>query len=124
MSRLASTYRNQGRWREAETLDVQVMEARKTKLGTDHPATLASMRNLASTFWKRGRWNDAETLDIQVLEMTKAKLGADHPDTLISMASLASTYKDRGRWGEAETLFSTGGRDWQDHVQGLTIPTR
>ena len=29
MANLASTYRSQGRWKEAEELEVQVMEARK-----------------------------------------------------------------------------------------------
>ena len=37
MANLACTYRNQGRWKEAETLDVVVMEKRKQVLGDDHP---------------------------------------------------------------------------------------
>ncbi|KAF4615876.1 hypothetical protein G7Y89_g15240 [Cudoniella acicularis] len=41
MANLASTYRNQGRWDEAEELEVQVMETRKTKLGADHPDKFA-----------------------------------------------------------------------------------
>ncbi len=47
MANLAATYSNQGRWEEAEKLQVQVMETRKTKLGADHPDTLTSMANLA-----------------------------------------------------------------------------
>jgi hypothetical protein len=39
MANLASTYRDQGRWEEAEKLEVQVMETRNTKLGEDHPDT-------------------------------------------------------------------------------------
>lgn len=49
MTNLASTYRNQGRREEAEKLELQVMETRKTKLGADHPSTLTSMNNLAFT---------------------------------------------------------------------------
>ncbi|KAJ5560231.1 kinesin light chain [Penicillium frequentans] len=49
MANLASTYRNQGRWEEAEQLEVQVIKIRKMKLGEDHPDTLTSMANLAST---------------------------------------------------------------------------
>jgi hypothetical protein len=45
----ASKYLNQGRWDAAEELDVQVMKTRKTKLGTYHPDTLASMANHAFT---------------------------------------------------------------------------
>ena len=47
---LASTYWNQGRWKEAENLGVQVMEMRKTVLGQEYPSTLISMANLASTY--------------------------------------------------------------------------
>ncbi|RYP58955.1 hypothetical protein DL770_010316 [Monosporascus sp. CRB-9-2] len=74
MANLASTYRNQGRWEEAEKLIVQ------------------------------GRWEEAEKLHVQVMEICKAKLGANHPLTLTSMANLASTYRNQGRWEEAEEL--------------------
>ncbi len=40
---LASTLWDQGRWEEAELLEVQVMDTRKTKLGPDHPSTLTSI---------------------------------------------------------------------------------
>jgi hypothetical protein len=33
----------QGRWDDAEELEVQVMETRKTKLGVDHPHTLTNV---------------------------------------------------------------------------------
>jgi Flp pilus assembly protein TadD len=62
MNNLALTYRNQGRWEEAETLQVQVMETSKTKLGANHPDTLTSMNNLALTYRNQGRWEEAETL--------------------------------------------------------------
>ena len=50
MGNLASTYQNQGRWKEAEELFVQVMETFKRVLGQEHPHTLTSMANLASTY--------------------------------------------------------------------------
>ncbi|OCK91730.1 uncharacterized protein K441DRAFT_664265 [Cenococcum geophilum 1.58] len=50
MANLALTYRNQRRWKEAEDLDVQVMETRKRVLGAEHLDTLTSMGNLASTY--------------------------------------------------------------------------
>ncbi|KAJ4159125.1 uncharacterized protein LMH87_008039 [Akanthomyces muscarius] len=104
MSNLASTYRSQGRWEEAEKLEVQVMETVKTKVGVDHPDTLASMANVASTYRSQGRWEEAERLEVQVMEMVKTKVGVDHSDTLASMANLASTYRSQGRWEEAEKL--------------------
>ena len=40
MSNLASTYRNQGRWKEADELEVQVVDVRARLLGQLYPATL------------------------------------------------------------------------------------
>src|SRR4051812_2272258 len=55
MANLASTYRNQGRWKEAEELDVKAMETRKRVLGQEHPDTLTSMANLAYTYKSQDR---------------------------------------------------------------------
>ncbi|KAJ5192536.1 Tetratricopeptide-like helical [Penicillium cf. viridicatum] len=101
---LAIAFRLEGRWKDAEGLEVQVIERRKAKLGEDHPDTLASISNLASTFWNQGRWKEAEELEVQVIERRKAKLGEDHPDTLASISNLASTFWNQGRWKEAEEL--------------------
>ncbi|KZL79726.1 tpr domain protein, partial [Colletotrichum incanum] len=54
MANLASTYWNQGRWKEAEELEVRVMEMRKRVLGDEHPDTLTSIANLASTYRDQG----------------------------------------------------------------------
>ena len=68
ITNLASTYRNQGRWKEAEELFVQVMETSSRVLGQEHPSTLTSMANLASTYRKQGRRKEAEELFVQVTE--------------------------------------------------------
>ncbi|KIW09738.1 hypothetical protein PV08_12022 [Exophiala spinifera] len=65
MANLASTYRHQGRWTQAEELEVQVMETMKRVLGEEHPSTLTSMGNLASTYRHQGRWTQAEKLEVQ-----------------------------------------------------------
>ncbi|KFY03632.1 hypothetical protein O988_01348, partial [Pseudogymnoascus sp. VKM F-3808] len=95
----------QGRWDDAEKLDVQVMETRKAKLGVEHPSMLTSMANLASTYRNQGRWDDAEKLEVQVMETRKTKLGVDHPDTLTSMNNLAFTWKGNGKETEAIRLI-------------------
>jgi tetratricopeptide (TPR) repeat protein len=70
---LALTYWNQGRWKEAEELEVrvQVMETRKRVLGQEHPDTLTSMGNLASAYQNQGRWKEAEELEVRVMETRK-----------------------------------------------------
>ncbi|KAI0615824.1 TPR-12 multi-domain protein, partial [Pyrenophora tritici-repentis] len=62
MANLAATYRNQGRWKEAEELQVQVLQTSKRVLTDEHPDTLSSMNNLALTYWNQGRWKEAEEL--------------------------------------------------------------
>ena len=93
---LASIYRNQGRWTEAEKIDVEVMETSRRVLGEEHPLTLTSMANLASTYQNQGRWTEAKKMQVQVMETRKRVLGEEHPDTLSSMNNLAFTMKEQG----------------------------
>jgi tetratricopeptide (TPR) repeat protein/DNA replication protein DnaC len=101
----ATALYNDRRWKEAEELVVQVIEARNGVLGDEHPDTLTSMANLASTFYNQGRWAEAEQLFMQVIETRNRLLGDEHPSTLANIGSLAITYRDQGRWTEAEQLF-------------------
>ena len=91
MANLASTFWNQGRWKEAEELQAKELDICSRVLGEEHPFTLTSMANLASTFWNQGRWKEAEELEVQVMETRKRVLGQEHPSTLTSMANLAFT---------------------------------
>ena len=103
MAILANTYRDKGRWDEAELLFSHVYNL-NLQLGAENPDTLISKENTASTYRDQGRWNDAEQLEVQVMDMRKKLLGAEHPDTLSSMANLANIYRAQGRWNEAEQL--------------------
>jgi tetratricopeptide (TPR) repeat protein len=100
----ASALYSDGRFEEAEELQVQVMQARKRVLGDEHPSTLTSMANLALTYWNQGRWAEAEVLQVQVMQTRKRVLSDEHPSTLTSMANLAATYSEQGRWAEAGDL--------------------
>jgi hypothetical protein len=57
---LGNLYKDQGRWKEAEDLEVVVMETRKRVSGQEHSHTLTSMAHLASTYRNQGRWKEAE----------------------------------------------------------------
>jgi hypothetical protein len=88
MANLASTYRNQGRWEEAEELDVQVMETRERVLGQEHPDTLTSMNNLAFTLKSQGRNDEALELITKCVQLLTQKLGANHPNTKACIRTL------------------------------------
>ncbi|KAL1965117.1 hypothetical protein VTN77DRAFT_6030 [Rasamsonia byssochlamydoides] len=95
---------SQGRYKEAEELDILVLEAKKKEVGLEHMETVECMSYLASTYEEQGRWAEAEELDRQVVELRKKLLGPEHLDTLTSISALAKTYMYLGRLDEAETL--------------------
>jgi hypothetical protein len=55
IANLASTYWSQDREKEAEKLEMQVINTRKRVLGKEHPNTLTSIVNLAATYYKQSR---------------------------------------------------------------------
>lgn len=101
---LANAYWLEGRYKDAEKLELQVVEIHTVKFGKNHHHTLISMSNLAATYNYQGRIKEAKELQIQVLETRKIILGVDHPSTLTSMVNLAATYSDLGQWEEAKEL--------------------
>jgi len=60
MANLAATCKNQGQWKEAEALELLVIEKRNHVLGEEHPDTLKSIANLAATSRNQGQWKEAE----------------------------------------------------------------
>ena len=78
---------------------------RKTKLGLDHPATLASMNNLASSYEELGRHAEALKLYEEAVARMKAKLWPDHPYTLITMGGVAESLVNLDRGAEAVPII-------------------
>lgn len=102
--KIARTFRDAGRWTEAEKLQSQAVETRQKILGKEHLGTTISMGNLALTYSEQGRWIKAEELELQVMEIRKRVLETKHSDTLLAMGNLALTYFKQGRWTKAEKL--------------------
>ncbi|KAJ6532141.1 hypothetical protein DFH09DRAFT_1284726 [Mycena vulgaris] len=92
------------RLKDAEQLDLALLEHQKSIMGKDHPDTLRTTGNLASTYHKLGKLQEAVELRLVLLEKQRKILGEDHPDTLWTMGSLASTYHNLGKLKEAEEL--------------------
>ncbi|KAL8636885.1 MAG: hypothetical protein Q9228_005779 [Teloschistes exilis] len=121
IAEFALAFSEAGRWKEAEELEVRVMQTRKRVLGEEHPDTLTSMANLASTYWNQGRWKEAEELEVRVMQTRKRVLGEEHPDTLTSMANLASTWEAQGQDVEAVNLMQECIR-LQSRILGVDHP--
>ena len=97
--------REQGYFREAEKLEIQVLEARTRTLGVEDQDTIDAMTNLAITYQYLGKYMEAEKLQIQGLDATSTRIhGVEHPNTITGMAQLAATYQYLGKYIEAEKL--------------------
>ena len=96
--------RQQGYLREAEKLDIQVLDARTRILGVEHPDTISDMAELAATYQSLGKYTKAEKLQIQVLDARNRILGVEHPHTINAMEHLAVTYQNLGKYTKAEEL--------------------
>jgi len=81
LNNLASLYRSQGKYNEAEPLHLQALALRQKLLGDSHPDVAASLNNLAKPRHNQNRYNDAEALLIQSLKIQEISLGDNHPDT-------------------------------------------
>ena len=103
---LASTYRAQGRWEEAEKLQTRLVGRSEKIFGLEHLRTLASKSFLAMTYYQQGRWKEAESLLLLVVDRRRGSLGSEHPETVTSMGYLALVYVKQGRYQEAEALYN------------------
>ncbi|NET39298.1 MAG: tetratricopeptide repeat protein [Cyanothece sp. SIO1E1] len=102
---LAEFYQSQGRYSEAESLHIQVLEQRKRLLGDDHPDVAISFNNLGFFYQSQGRYEEAEPLLIKALELRKRLLGDDHPEVISYCSDLIQCYRDQGHEKEAEILL-------------------
>ena len=80
MRSLAEIYQKIGKYREAEKLQIQVLDARNRILG-EHPDKFHVMVDLALTYLNLGKYTEARNLQIQVLDANTRILGVEHPDT-------------------------------------------
>jgi hypothetical protein len=99
MGNLALTYSDQGRWKEAEELEVQVMQMRKRVLGDEHPDTLTSMANLAFTLQSQACHEEALALTERCFQLRRRVLGEQHPDTQSSLDVTNTWRADNSRIG-------------------------
>ena len=104
---LASLYFEQGRYAEAETLRVDVLQRRLHLLGDDHNETLESKNGLAEVYRKQARYDEAESLYWQLLRSRRQTLGNEHPDSIHTMVDLGELYAEQGRHGDAESIVAS-----------------
>lgn len=83
----------------------ELLNQATTRLGTDHPDTLACQSNLAAAHRDSGDLDRAIPLFEQTLTTQERVLGPDHADTLTSRDYLAGTYESAGDLDRAIPLY-------------------
>lgn len=78
---LALLYDAQGRYAEAERLDMQALEFCRELPGPEYPAMAACLNNLAAMYEVQGRFSEAAPLYTQAFEIAESSLGPSHPAT-------------------------------------------
>jgi tetratricopeptide (TPR) repeat protein len=103
---LSVCYREQGRWKEAEELQVRDLEICSRVLSEEDSVVLTGMANLSVIYIQQRKYDEAEELQERYLGLCSRIHGEEHPDTLICMSNLATIYSGQERWEEAEDLDS------------------
>jgi Tetratricopeptide repeat len=84
----------EGRWDEAEELELKCMESCK-RFGPGHPVGLAVKQSLAGVFRYQERCEEAEQVNTDLLQINQRKFGLEAQETLRNMTDLASTYREQ-----------------------------
>ena len=95
----------QGKYGEAETTFRNVIQARSSVLGPEHPDTLDSRHRLIYALTRQSKYAEAETEAREVLKAREKILGPEHVDTLVSRYNLAEPLVEQGKYAEAESLY-------------------
>jgi tetratricopeptide (TPR) repeat protein len=110
-----------GRFREAETIEREVLEWREKHLGANNELTVTTKYGLATILHDLGELGQAKELKTQVLDWRKEYLGMDDPDTYLAMANLAHTFREMGELGEAKEL-EIQVLNWRKDHMGMDHP--
>lgn len=82
----------------------KVYEARKFKLGEEHPWTLWALCNLSKINTELGLLQEAENMLVDGIAAGKRNLSDSHLGVLMGCGELARVYTRQGRFDEAEKL--------------------
>jgi tetratricopeptide (TPR) repeat protein len=91
----------QGRWKEALTARLAVLEAREKVWGAKDPGLLGSLRLLASTRDRLGQLDDAEALYRRSLAILESAEASDSTAIAKTKEAIADLRRRRGQGGES-----------------------
>ena len=103
-STIGETYRNLGRYEEAEPLLRSALEIRKRVFGAEHLEVASSLNDLAYLLHDKGDYEGTESLYREALAMRRQLLG-EHLEVANSLNGLADVLGHKADYEAAEPLF-------------------
>jgi tetratricopeptide (TPR) repeat protein len=106
LNNLALTYKNEGKYAQAEPLYTNALETRRRVLGEEHDDTLVSMNNLSMLYRLQGKYAQAEPLQTKVVSVWRRTLGEEHPLTIAAVNNLGLMHYALGQYSQGEELWA------------------
>jgi eukaryotic-like serine/threonine-protein kinase len=129
MSWVSGTFYLEGRYPDAEKLQLETLAAQRRVLGNGDARTGHSIAQLAATLEEEGRYSEAERLDRELLEIDRKFHPQDSRSLMSATASLGWTLSQEGHYGEAGKLLRQAldlaqQNPGADHPQTLAIASQ
>jgi tetratricopeptide (TPR) repeat protein len=105
LNQLASLYRVQGKYKEAEPIYLRSLSIGEKQLGENHPHVAAILNNLASLYNSQGKYDEGESIYRRSLSIWEKQLGEEHFNFAVSLNNLAELYSNQRKYKEAEPLY-------------------
>jgi tetratricopeptide (TPR) repeat protein len=102
---LASTYRLQGRYDEAELLFLEALERQRTYQSVTKPDIARTLNRLALVYKAQGRYAEAIARHQEALEIYREHTGNDSPEVAQVLSNLGSVYQQQGQYAVAEEVY-------------------
>ena len=98
MDRIASTYRDWKKYKEAFDLDKRCYELKKELFGEDEKRTLSTLASIATDYNNLGLYNEALEINKDCYEKAVKRLGEDHPTAISFLSDYASSLVNLGKY--------------------------
>ena len=122
---ISYAYSQQGRYQEAEELNVDILKQTMKDGGETDERTWIAMSNLAQTYTELHKFEKAEELFSRVHGLQSRLLGLEHSDIIVTDISWADLNNEKGDFKTAETLSLSALKRattlfGSDHLEALT----
>jgi CHAT domain-containing protein/tetratricopeptide (TPR) repeat protein len=102
---LASCYKEEGRYAEAEPLYIKALPVLSNAFGQTSVEYTRCFYTLGSMYIDMGKYDYAEGMIAVAVNFYKEILGQDSPDYLGALGSIALVYQGQGKYAKAEEIF-------------------